>query len=41
MSQPNDIAIDNKDRLYASDPNWKANTGRIWRVDTDGKIISA
>jgi len=38
MSQPNDIAIDNKDRLYASDPNWKANTGRIWRVDTDGKI---
>jgi len=38
MSQPNDIAIDNKDRLYASDPNWKANTGRIWRVDLDGKI---
>ena len=24
MNQPNDIAIDNKDRLYASDPNWKA-----------------
>ncbi|MEP6846902.1 MAG: SMP-30/gluconolactonase/LRE family protein [Panacibacter sp.] len=38
MSQPNDIAIDRKDRLYASDPNWKANTGRIWRVDVDGKI---
>lgn len=38
MSQPNDIAIDSKDRLYASDPDWKANTGRIWRVDTDGKI---
>ena len=38
MSQPNDIAIDDKDRLYASDPNWKAGTGRIWRVDTDGKI---
>ena len=37
MSQPNDIAIDNKDRLYASDPNWKASTGRIWRIDTDGK----
>ncbi len=37
MSQPNDIAIDNKDRLYASDPNWKAGTGRIWRIDTDGK----
>jgi len=38
MSQPNDIAIDNKDRLYASDPNWKAGTGRIWRIDTDGKF---
>ncbi len=38
MSQPNDIAIDNKDRLYASDPNWAAGTGKIWRVDTDGKV---
>lgn len=38
MSQPNDIAIDSKDRFYASDPNWKAGTGRIWRVDKDGKF---
>jgi sugar lactone lactonase YvrE len=38
MNQPNDIAIDSKDRLYASDPNWKAGTGRIWRVDIDGKM---
>ena len=37
MNQPNDIAIDSKDRLYASDPNWKAGTGRIWRIDLDGK----
>jgi len=37
MSQPNDIAIDNKDRLYASDPNWAAGTGRIWRIDLNGK----
>ncbi len=37
MNQPNDIAIDSKDRLYASDPNWKAGTGRIWRIDNDGK----
>jgi len=37
MNQPNDIAIDSKDRLYASDPNWKDSTGRIWRIDTDGK----
>jgi gluconolactonase len=38
MNQPNDIAIDNKDRLYASDPDFKAGTGRIWRIDTDGKV---
>lgn len=38
MSQPNDIAIDKKDRLFASDPDWKANTGRIWRIDPDGKV---
>ena len=38
MSQPNDIAIDSKDRIYASDPNWKAKTGRFWRIDTDGKV---
>jgi gluconolactonase len=39
MSQPNDIAIDSKDRIYASDPNWKEKTGRFWRVDTDGKMM--
>jgi sugar lactone lactonase YvrE len=37
MNQPNDIAIDGKDRLYASDPNWKEGTGRIWRIDLNGK----
>ena len=38
MNQPNDIARDASDRLYASDPKWKDNTGRIWKVDTDGKM---
>jgi len=38
MTQPNDLAIDERDRIYASDPDFKANTGRIWRIDTDGKI---
>ena len=37
MNQPNDIAIDGKDRLYASDPSWKNNTGNLWRIDVDGK----
>jgi sugar lactone lactonase YvrE len=38
MTQPNDIAIDRKDRIYASDPDFKANTGRIWRIDNDGAV---
>ncbi|NEW83933.1 MAG: SMP-30/gluconolactonase/LRE family protein [Mariniphaga sp.] len=38
MHQPNDIAIDNKDRIYASDPDFKAGNGRIWRIDTNGKV---
>ncbi|WP_028298784.1 SMP-30/gluconolactonase/LRE family protein [Olivibacter sitiensis] len=38
MSQPNDIAIDSQDRLYASDPDWKMNKGRIWRIDINGEV---
>ena len=38
MNQPNDIAIGANDILYASDPNWNASTGQIWRVDTDGEV---
>lgn len=39
MNQPNDIAIDDKNRLYASDPNWGSSTGNIWRIDADGKVV--
>lgn len=38
MNQPNDLAIDDNQNLYLSDPNWKASTGNIWRVDPDGRI---
>ena len=38
MHQPNDIAIDSKDRIYASDPDFKAGNGRIWRIDTNAKV---
>ena len=38
MNQPNDLAIGANDILYASDPNWSASTGQIWRVDTDGQV---
>jgi len=35
-NQPNDIAISPDGTLYASDPNWKNETGQIWKVDKDG-----
>lgn len=36
MHQPNDIALAPDGRLYASDPDWKNNSGQLWRIDTDG-----
>lgn len=38
MNQPNDLAIDNRDRVYASDPNWKEGTGKLWRIDPNGSV---
>lgn len=31
-NQPNDIAISPNKTLYASDPNWEDNTGKLWKV---------
>lgn len=40
MNQPNDIAISPvSEFLYASDPNWKDSTGKLWMVDRLGKVI--
>jgi sugar lactone lactonase YvrE len=39
FNQPNDICINKKDQLFASDPNWKESTGKIWRIDPDGKTV--
>ncbi len=38
MSQPNDIAIDSHDVLYASDPDWSSSSGRVWRITPDGAV---
>ena len=38
MNQPNDIAIGANDIVYASDPNWAASTGQIWRVGIEGSF---
>ncbi|GHN00625.1 gluconolactonase [Cytophagales bacterium WSM2-2] len=37
FNQPNDICINKKQQLFASDPNWKTGTGKVWRIDPDGK----
>jgi sugar lactone lactonase YvrE len=38
FNQPNDIIINAKDQLFASDPNWKDGTGQLWRIDSGGKL---
>ncbi len=38
MNQPNDLAISGNNTLYLSDPDWGNSTGKLWRVDPDGKI---
>jgi len=38
MNQPNDLTIAPDGTFYASDPNWGAKTGQLWRIDKDGKV---
>ncbi len=38
MNQPNDIAISQKDFLFASDPNWSDSTGMLWSIAPAGAI---
>lgn len=35
--QPNDLCILADDTVFASDPDWRAGTGRVWRVEADGR----
>ncbi|MBX2897169.1 MAG: SMP-30/gluconolactonase/LRE family protein [Cyclobacteriaceae bacterium] len=37
FNQPNDLCISKKGKLFASDPNWKESTGKLWRIDGPGK----
>lgn len=40
MNQPNDIALCLKTgRLYASDPNWKETTGKLWLITAKGETV--
>ncbi|MGL5318658.1 MAG: SMP-30/gluconolactonase/LRE family protein [Bacteroidales bacterium] len=37
MNQPNDLAVSAKTGIiYASDPNWKNSTGKLWAIYRDG-----
>lgn len=39
FNQPNDICINKRDQIFASDPNWKESTGKLWRIDPNGKTF--
>jgi sugar lactone lactonase YvrE len=39
FNQPNDICINKKDQIFASDPNWKESTGKLWRIDKGGSAV--
>jgi gluconolactonase len=39
FNQPNDICINKQGQLFASDPNWKEGTGKLWRIEPDGRTV--
>ncbi|HYE53274.1 MAG TPA: SMP-30/gluconolactonase/LRE family protein [Chitinophagaceae bacterium] len=38
FNQPNDICINTRDQVFATDPNWKQQTGQLWRADANGSL---
>ncbi len=38
MHQPNDICVTATGMMFASDPDWKNESGRIWRCPGEGKL---
>jgi sugar lactone lactonase YvrE len=41
FNQPNDLTIASDDTVFASDPNWKARSGQVWRIGRgpDGHVV--
>lgn len=39
MNQPNDLAIMDNGILFASDPNWQAGTGQLWKISATGETF--
>jgi len=40
FNQPNDITLNSKGQIFASDPNWADSTGNLWRIEPDGKVLN-
>ena len=39
FNQPNDLCINRKGQLFASDPSWAHGTGKLWRMDGPGNAV--
>jgi len=39
MYSPNDLCLNSKGQLFASDPDWNKSIGQLWRIDPDGKPV--
>jgi len=39
FNQPNDLCINSRDQIFASDPDWKTSTGQVWRIDANGQHV--
>lgn len=39
FNQPNDLCINRRDQIFASDPNWSNSSGKLWRIDRGGKAV--
>src|SRR5688500_5140511 len=39
FNQPNDLCINKKGIVFASDPNWQKQSGQIWKIGTDRTAV--
>lgn len=39
FNQPNDLCITKSGQLFASDPDWKTGTGKLWKIDINGTAL--
>jgi sugar lactone lactonase YvrE len=39
MYSPNDLCLNSKGQLFASDPDWNKSIGQLWRIDPDGTPV--